>query len=572
MTSAFYGTYTNVVLDTSINIQDQPPTSPIFKKIQSFWQIFQSQRIVQKLSLVFMLLILVVTPLIITQKTNIFSHAGISLITNCTQIPTGMTQDQIRQLSDSGRVRWCAEKASATSLPRAEGTFLLPNTPRSGISTLFDELQQLDMHTVVILRTREKYNGCSSNVYQWKTDMPDELGIILSEAQKRNIGVYIGLDITLFTCPSFYYDTNNLTQTAADTQITAQQITNSYGTYPSFLGWFIPDEPSIAYNTDPTYIATTKAYFKALVAAIRTVSSKPILISPYLSGAYKTNGATVATPAEVAARALDFQKTTGVDIQIWQDSLSMYATGLGWWARTPYTVQDYYKAIINALGSSHVWSDNELFNKGDPKIATDGQYHSASMVRLAQQFAMSSMVGKRLVNTEQEFLSTVDKFKVAETARLQAAYKAYFGLSSDSFITPLRYTWRSMPAVPDTTKMFDKKTGDPLSSVDVQWITIPKDAEIWIDLGSIQTVKWVAFHLLSNPPSILLPTALPMICSIDDKNWQYMGRFALPVSDGQGEYVFSNPSALALSCRYIKAQLLSGLAVHISEVEIVTSK
>lgn len=63
-----------------------------------------------------MVLILLVMPIIISQKTIFFSHASNSLFSNCTLIPQGLTRYEIEHLSQSGKIRWCSSSTSNVAL------------------------------------------------------------------------------------------------------------------------------------------------------------------------------------------------------------------------------------------------------------------------------------------------------------------------------------------------------------------------------------------------------------------------------------------------------------------------
>lgn len=101
--------------NTSFNGQ-QPPKENIWDKIKRFFSFFSSGNKFNKISLAILVVVLLVTPIIILQQTNILSHAGTSLFTTCTPIPRGLTQEQIHQLSGSGKVNWCKSRLGVSGV------------------------------------------------------------------------------------------------------------------------------------------------------------------------------------------------------------------------------------------------------------------------------------------------------------------------------------------------------------------------------------------------------------------------------------------------------------------------
>lgn len=79
----------------------------LWVRIKNLWEVIWSKDTFTKISLGIIVLVLLLTPIIVSQKTNLFSRASTSLFNNCTPIPTGLTQQQIQQLSQTGKVKWC---------------------------------------------------------------------------------------------------------------------------------------------------------------------------------------------------------------------------------------------------------------------------------------------------------------------------------------------------------------------------------------------------------------------------------------------------------------------------------
>lgn len=78
----------------------------------------------------------------------------------------------------------------------------------------------------------------------------------------------------------------------------------------------IPDEADIP---SPVWIdiSLVAPYYKGVVDTVRAVSDLPVTISPYLKNARTLS----VSPTEIANRAQRFAKETGIDLQIWQDSV-----------------------------------------------------------------------------------------------------------------------------------------------------------------------------------------------------------------------------------------------------------
>ncbi len=115
----------------------EKPRAPWRNKITDFWEKFLRQNLFTKLSLVLMIGVFLLSPILVASKTGIFSHAGSSLLTNCTPIPSGMTQDQIKKLSDSGQVKWCGQNSLGQSITSINNIYVSPsgsNTVNDGLS------------------------------------------------------------------------------------------------------------------------------------------------------------------------------------------------------------------------------------------------------------------------------------------------------------------------------------------------------------------------------------------------------------------------------------------------------
>jgi hypothetical protein len=454
-----------------------------------------------------------------------------------------------------------------------DGTFMhAQGIEVSQLDLYFDELRELDMNIVIISQTREKVKevpqNCGANNYRWLTD-PDKLQQILDKASARGISVYVGLTNSMGACDGFYLNPSK-DQTIADYSIAVSIINGQFGAHPAFAGWYIPDEPALAYWTDPS---VTYSYYAGLVNAIKPYSTKQILVAPYLAGVGGRQ------PSVIGSRAKAFQQNTGIDIQVWQDSVGADGInpGMAWTWDRPYDLGDYYFAIASNIGSANFWSDNELFNCCTSGGFIGGAYKSSSLFRLNQQLWTSGLyVNKRIVWLQQ--LHASDELFTEnvryEAHRLKAAYKALYHLGG-SRLVPASYRWLTAPSpsyADSGNQLFDTATGDPRSFSDPAWVGILGNARVEVDLGGIKNFDWVAVHVLNqNLPSIGFPDKLTLRCSNDGVNWTYLNPdgWTLPVSKDDSEYVFSNNTPLNAACRYLRVRLDNNVWTFISEVEVV---
>lgn len=85
-------------------------------KFQQLFDWFQSQHIFAKVSILFLVIVTLMTPAFIAGKQILHSHASTGVYNNCIQPPRGMSQQMLQQLAQSGRVIWCNISTAATIL------------------------------------------------------------------------------------------------------------------------------------------------------------------------------------------------------------------------------------------------------------------------------------------------------------------------------------------------------------------------------------------------------------------------------------------------------------------------
>lgn len=462
-----------------------------------------------------------------------------------------------------------------------DGTFMQPaSLLDSQIPGFFEEVNSLGMEIVILQNLRTKKGDgcieeecCANGDYQWISNFPAKLDLILEEAAKRDIQVFVGLVLTTHNiCPLSFYKEPNSSLTIEDTRKTVIQLEKIYGSHPAFVGWYIPDEPSLSEWIQPSL---AYPYYARLVHSIRRNSAKPILVSPHLTNI------TSLSPTEVARRAQSFRSATGVDILLWQDNAGVEGLKIEW-ASTPHTIGDYLQKIVEMMGQDSTWSVHEAFNCC-VKLAeteTGSAYHPASMVRFTEQLAQAEQasVGRKISWIQQHHFGTVDPCHHLEAGRLLSAYRAYFEHAGE-FLFPDRYFWLTPPDLhysDEGNEMFNWRIGDPNDFTNVEWVGIDVSesgyAELVMDLGEERIIEWIGFHMLSNPEvGIHFPKDLTLACFSKDQLWQGVDRWVLPVTPERNisEYLFANTEPLSKKCSKIKATLTGTQWIFMSEVELV---
>jgi hypothetical protein len=441
--------------------------------------------------------------------------------------------------------------ASDNPLPEAQMSAFLTNVQYAGMNTL-------------VLENSRTHGSCGTTDYHYLPEMPSKLGTLLSEASALGMKAYLsGTTEGDLTCA--WATGTNQTNTAADWQAFAKQMESAYGGESSFAGWYIPVEPPIGQTN-------LYGYYKAIVDAIHAAgSNRPILVSPFLAFVGPSY-----PPATVAQLAASFGQQTGVDIQVWQDSVGAQGIAAGWASKEYGSTDSYYAALAQALPVGGLWADVELFTCCVDQFGFGGgNYRPASSARLNQQLWNARHAAVRVSWLLQEHIAGPPiPLALPESPRLRDAYLALYGLSGHA-VKPVGYTWTNPPASqypdPGNTKLIDTITGDPLDFTNPAWTGIVGDAEIVVNLGSPTAVKWVAVELLrSKAPSITYPTSLAVDCDATGSNaFVNVGSWPLPLTtDADGEYVLSNASPMSVTCTNVRIHLTNAAWTFLSEVEL----
>lgn len=483
--------------------------------------------------------------------------------------------------------------AQSQTQDKLDGTFVgLYNDANTGITLAnlpryLDEIGNLDFNTLIIMDLARKNpkSACKDADFKWVTDYKEKLKIIFDYAKANDIEVYVGLLSTWSVCSNAFV-TENINSTIPylknyahpDNPIT--YIQNTYGNHPKFAGWYIPDEPYLGSWPDPS---VGNSYWKQYVEAIRAKSSKPILVAPpfYLADQNYT-------PTQIAARALDFQQQTGVNIQLWQDSVN--ATGFPVYksALSQYSTKDYYDAISAAIGKNNLWADIEISNccvatKGG---LAGGGYTGVTAARIKAQLdnAPSSVVSKRIAWIAQYHLTEVNPRGYYGADRALRSYRALFlpSLSQDVLITPLSYKWLSSrhPNYPDSgNELFDRRIGlakrdSSTNHTDPAYVGLNGSGSLEITLSDEYRISDIGIHFLhQNTVNAHFPSSINVTCSTNNFDWSSPVVLTHPSKQEDSELVIGNSkSKLDLTCRYLRLEFSSNNTLMlISEIELLGS-
>jgi Domain of unknown function (DUF4434) len=493
-----------------------------------------------------------------------------------------------------------AEATAALGDPPLGGTFLVLSDLQSislcqsDFDAYMAQLEGLGMSTVIIQSSMHKLPGmncapghcCALDGFGWNRNMDpldpgSNWGPLMQAAAAHHISVYVGLVDSDWQCWEFWkMGAGDLgPAVVAKTQEVAQQIRDRLlmdaVSYPYFKGWYIPDE---AVHCDPAFIE----YYKQVHDAIRSVDGDPnhkILVSPYLKGAQGT-----ITPNALAVQALAFLEQTHVDVEVWQDSVGAYSSAgaINLDPNLPEsTVEDWFTALRDTLGTEHLWADNELFTYGMVGTLFDLNGRSASGMRLNRQLweTRPGIAGMRVSWLEQNLMGS---FLTADTepARLMSEYRALYGLGGAYLSSGAPYFWSTQPVAPwldGAGKLTDTWTGNPRHFDDHRWVGVIGDADFAVDVrtptGGAQRVDWVGVDLLREPAAAIeMPFAMDIYCGPDRVNFTLVSSELRQhgLNSGDREYLFANQHALGVNCAFVRVHLYNSPAdwTFLSEVEI----
>lgn len=421
-----------------------------------------------------------------------------------------------------------------------------------------EEAAELGVRSLIVHATRERRGDCDRGTYSWIPGYPELLGATLDAAAARQMRVFVGLVANAPAC-SALHDERLAKQTAADSVGVVGSLVAAFGSHPALAGWYVPDEPGLGWET-------TYPHYRGIVSAVRSRSPLPIVVSPYLARATER-----FAPEEVASMASRFQRSTGVDIQVWQDSVG--AAGVD-----PGAPRDgakgglhaYFAAIAGAIGRDHLWADVELFDCcGSPFTPASGARLATQLLAVGEDVASA-----RFAWLPQRHLGIADPRHEPESPRLRAAYLAMTARRGE-LVMPARYSWKTPPdpQYPDAGgEMFDGHTADPLRWRDPGWTGVLGDAALHVELDAPRRVDWVGVHVLRDPScGIDFPARIVVRC--DATSAGVAAELRSDLRARTGEYVIANEAALAAVCSSLDVELVGrGSWVFASEVEIVSER
>jgi len=143
--------------------------------------------------------------------------------------------------------------------------------------TEFDTFVETGIDTVIMIRTGygEKLACPSSVISRWLPTLPVQIDLVelfLDLAAARGIQLYFGLYDS-----GYYWHRNDWTVEVDINRAYLHEMFERYGSSTAFGGWYLPHE-----TTDSALRIVD--INTALASEIRTISSLPILVSPFFQG------------------------------------------------------------------------------------------------------------------------------------------------------------------------------------------------------------------------------------------------------------------------------------------------
>lgn len=456
--------------------------------------------------------------------------------------------------------------------PVIDGTFVYLGSPSTSpvssenVGVLLDDLNDMGMKTLLFSGVRSFVGECKTGSFQWSHGLPEKFGIILDEAQKHGMEVYIGVSQLGDICGSAKKYLQGA-RVGADIESMVKEIETTYGHHSALRGWYIPDEPGI--QPPPMY-----PFYKAIVKAIRAQSKRPITIAPYLASALKLIG-----PKMVAAFAKGFKEATmGPDgqavIQIWQDSVGATGVDLYWQRKNGNNVEEYFKAISSAIGRENFWSDNELFSCCVPPFSGT-TYGPVTIARLQEQLHASrpEYVSKRVVWLAPKHMGSALDSRYKDASRLAASYKAVHGISG-TMVRPVAYKWLTLPSskYPDKGReLIDQQAADPKDYFHQSWVGIQGVAKLQVELADVESISYIAFQTLADTKGgITIPSSMKVIC-LDAEGSTIATETVertLTQNDIRHEFTFANEQPFTFACKTLDIELSNGGWTFVGELEI----
>ncbi len=209
----------------------------------------------------------------------------------------------------------------------------------------FDSLKKMGMDSVIIIRTgfldHAMFN--SEVIKPTLYESPDLVAILLDEAQRTGLKLYMGLYESVK-----YSAVNDWENEAAINIDFVDELLARYGTHPAFYGWYMSYEGNIRFYPNKIW--------KPLCSHIRSVDkSRPIIASPrYCGRKYFTD---YPEPPDVHAKHFDYL------LGDMEGLISAYAFMDG---HTDFKeLGDYVKATYEVFQKHGIayWSNVETFDR-----------------------------------------------------------------------------------------------------------------------------------------------------------------------------------------------------------------
>lgn len=266
-----------------------------------------------------------------------------------------------------------------------------------------DNMKEVGIDTAVIMRG-VFYDKClypSNRFKDKKRDYDDFIGLILKEAEKRNINIYIGLYIS-----NLCWNDGDYKGELEENEYYVSEILSRYNHYSSFIGWYIPHEVGHdSYNI----IETTRGLLEILK---RKSPEKKVVISPFFRGKGINYPEPTFTPEET--------------YEEWDKLFKGFGPGIDYCAFQDGTVavdelEEYIKAakkVCNKYGIT-LWSNVETFKReeGFPPI---------DFVTLRKKIDVALKHCEKIITFEfSHFLSPQSMYEDAR--KLNREYKDYYG-------------------------------------------------------------------------------------------------------------------------------------------------
>lgn len=264
-----------------------------------------------------------------------------------------------------------------------------------------DNMLEVGIDTLVIMRGYF-YDKClfPSKAFN-KTNNDDFFKLILKEAEKRNMKVYLGLYITNLT-----WNDGDYKFEFKQNKIYIKEVLERYSKYKSFIGWYIPHEAGHdIYNFKKTLYTLTK-YLKEITP------NKKVLISPFFRD--KSIGFNPSfNPNETKAIWEDLFKESGkyIDVCAFQDGTS-----------TIKNLGEYFKVMKEVCHKHKIelWANVETFERDVRQMFLPIDFRV-----LKEKISIEKEYCDNMITFEfSHFMSPLSIFESAR--RLNKLYKDYY--------------------------------------------------------------------------------------------------------------------------------------------------